>query len=46
MPRHYGYTLHGTTADDLLQFEFIKIAPSMTGEKYILMLRDDHSNYK
>ena len=29
----------------MLQFEYIEIGPSNPGTKYVLMLRDDHSNY-
>lgn len=45
VPRPFGSSVHGTSANDLLQFDYIEIAPSSTGEKYVLMLRDDHSEY-
>lgn len=45
-PRPFGPAVHGTKANDLLQFDYIEIGPSDTGEKYVLMLRDDHSDYK
>lgn len=45
MPRPYGPAPHGTGSNDLLQFDYIEVAPAATGEKYVLMLRDDHSSY-
>lgn len=45
MPRPFGPSVHGTSPNALLQFYYIEIAPSATGEKYVLMMRDDHSNY-
>eukprot|EP00178_Gracilaria_changii_P000257 TRINITY_DN1027_c0_g1_i1.p2 TRINITY_DN1027_c0_g1~~TRINITY_DN1027_c0_g1_i1.p2 ORF type:complete len:1106 (+),score=114.18 TRINITY_DN1027_c0_g1_i1:5972-9289(+) len=44
VPRPFGPALHGTTANDLLQFYYIEIGPSKARLKYILMLRDDHSD--
>lgn len=46
VPRPFGPSVHGTAPNDLVQFDYIEIAPSRTGEKYVLMLRDDHSDYK
>jgi len=46
IPRPFGPSVHGTKANDLLQFDYIEIGPSGSGEKYILMLRDDLSDYK
>ena len=46
IPRPYGPAVHGTSPNDLLQFDYIEIAPGEEGDKYILMLRDDHSDYK
>lgn len=43
VPQPYGPAFDGTAAHDLLQFDLIAIAPSTTGQKYILMLRYDHS---
>ena len=43
VPRPFGPALHGTECDDLLQFDYIEIGPSDSGEKYILMLQDDFS---
>lgn len=45
IPRPFGPALHGTKPNDLLQFDYIEIAHGRSGEKYVLMLRDDHSNY-
>jgi hypothetical protein len=44
-PRPFGPTVHGTAANDLLQFDYIVLAPSNLGDKHVLMLRDDHSDY-
>lgn len=46
VPRPFGSSVHGTSPNELLQFDYIEIAPSGTGDKYVLMLRDDHSDYK
>lgn len=45
VPRPLGAAVHGTKPNDLLQFDYIEMAPSKAGEKYILMLRDDFSSY-
>lgn len=45
MPRPFGPAVHGTGPNDLLQFDYIEIGSASTGEKYVLMLRDDHSSY-
>lgn len=44
-PRPYGPAVHGTCPNDLLQFDYITLTPAASGELYVLMLRDDHSNY-
>lgn len=46
VPRPFGPAVHGTSPNDLLQFDYIEVAPSASAEKYVLMLRDDHSDYK
>lgn len=46
VPRPFGPAIHGTKANDLLQFDYVEIANTPSGMKYILMLRDDHSDYK
>ena len=45
VPRPCGPYVHGTAANDLLQFDFLEIGPGTGGMKYILMLRDDFSAY-
>lgn len=45
VPRPCGLSVHDTVPSDLLQFDYIEIAPSRTMEKYIMMLRDDHLAY-
>lgn len=45
VPRPFGPAVHGTRPNDLLQFDYLEIAPASNGDKYILMLRDDHSSY-
>lgn len=42
MVRPYGPAVHGTVPNDLLQFDYIEVALAATGEKYVLMLREDH----
>lgn len=44
-PRPFGPSTFGTHPNDLLQFDYIDMGKSTTGDKYILMLRDDHSGY-
>lgn len=45
VPRPYGPAVHGSKPNDLLQFDYLEIAPSKTGSKYLLLLRDDFSSY-
>lgn len=45
VPRPFGPALHGTKPNDLVQFDYIELGKSCTDEKYVLMLRDDHSGY-
>lgn len=45
VPRPFGPARHGTTPNALLQFNLIEMCTSPSGERYILMLRDDHSGY-
>lgn len=44
--RPFGPATHGTKPNDLLQIDYIEIGASHLGYKYILMMRDDHSDYK
>lgn len=46
VPRSFGPSVHCISRNDLIQVDYIEITPSRTGEKYVLMLRDDHSDYK
>lgn len=46
IPRLYGPEIHGTAVNDLLQFDYMEIAPSVAAENYVLMLWDHHSDYK
>lgn len=46
IPRPFGPTVHGKKPNDLLQFNYIDLGPSNSCDKYVLMLRDDNSDYK
>ena len=46
IPRPFGPAVHGTKPNDLLQFDYIELGPSNNGDKYVLMMRDDHSDFK
>ena len=46
VPRPFGPALHGTKPNALLQFDYIELGMGANGDKYVLMLRDDHSDYK
>lgn len=41
----FGQFVHGTKPNDLLQFDYLEIGSSSENEKYVLMMRDDHSGY-
>lgn len=43
--RPFSPAVHSTNPNDLLQFDYIDFRDSKKGEKYVLMLRDDHSDY-
>lgn len=45
VPRPFGSAVHRTKSNDLLTFDYIKIAHGTNGEKHVLVLRKDHSNY-
>lgn len=45
IPRPFGPAVFGTSPNELLQFDFLELGKSTTGDKYVLMLRDDHSGY-
>lgn len=44
--RPFGPAVHRTKPKDLLQFDYIELQPSQSVENYVLMFRDDHSDYK
>lgn len=46
IPRPFGPAVHGTKPNDLLQLDYIELGPTERGHNYVLMLRDDHSDYK
>lgn len=43
-PRPFGPNVHGTSVNDILQFDFFKIGPGTDGMKYIFMCCDDFSS--
>lgn len=45
IPRPFGPAVHGTKPNDLVQFDYIRLGPSKSGDKYVLILRDYHSDY-
>lgn len=45
VPRSFGPSLHGTKANDLVQFDYQEMGPINMRDKYIVMIRDDHSEY-
>lgn len=46
VPRRFGPPLLGTKPKDLLQFDYIEPVPSNSDDKYVLILRDEISDYK
>lgn len=38
--------MHGTPVNDLLQLDYIELGRSNSGDKYVLMLCNDVSDYK
>lgn len=45
VPRPLGEPLHGTKSNDLLQFDYLELGRTNSGEKYVLLMRDDFSGY-
>ena len=45
MSRPFGPALFGTKPNDLAQFDYIDLGISRTGDKYVLLLRDNYSGY-
>lgn len=41
----FGPTLYGTNPKSHIQFDYIEHVVGLTGEKYFLMMMDDHSGY-
>ncbi len=37
--------MHGTKPNDLLQFDYIDLGPSNSGNMYVRIMRDSHSDY-
>jgi hypothetical protein len=44
-PRPYGQALHESTPSEVLHFDFLYMAPSQSGLKYLLLIKDDLSGY-
>lgn len=44
-PHPFGPVVHGDRPNSLLQFDYLELGPGDNGDKYVLMLRDYHSNY-
>lgn len=44
--RPFGPALQGTAPNDLLQFDYIEIGPTTDSGKHVLMLPENHSDYK
>lgn len=44
VPRSFGPAVHGSAPNDLHQLGYLGIAIAASGEKYVLILRDDHRN--
>lgn len=45
VPRLLGPAVYGTKPNDVLQFDYIALGPSRTGEKNFLILGDDYFDY-
>lgn len=45
IPEPYGPSMHITKSNELEKFYYIKMGKSHSRDKYILMIRDDHSLY-
>lgn len=42
----YSSAVHGTVENALSKFYYVDVAPTDSGEEYVLMLRDNHSSYR
>lgn len=45
MPRPPGVTVFGTRPNDLLQFDYLDLGKSTSGNRYVFMMREDHNGY-
>lgn len=45
VPRPFGPSLFETAPSNLVQFDYINLGEGAEGDKYALLLRDDHSGY-
>lgn len=45
VPRPFGPAVIGTKPKDFLQFDYLDLGRSPTGDRYVLVMRDDHSGY-
>lgn len=45
VPRPFGPAVHREKPNDLIKYDYIEIAPGPNAQKYVPMLRDDHSYY-
>lgn len=45
IPCPFGPALHDCNPRAFIQFDYLKLGTYSTGDKYMLMLRDDRSNY-
>ena len=45
IPRALGHALHATKPNELLHFDYLYMEEAKTGEKYILILKDDLSSF-
>lgn len=44
-PSPFGPTFHGSKPSELLQFDYVHFGPGHDGDRYVLLLPDDLSNY-
>lgn len=45
VPRPFGPSVHGTCPNDFVQFDYIDLVLAYSGEKYVLLVQDNHSRY-
>ena len=44
-PRPFAHTMHADRPNELLHFDYLYMNESATGEKYVLILKDDASSF-